>query len=140
MALALAVVAAAEAGRPLPPDAAVWLARGIGHHLEGGEPLERALSLDGAGGRRRARTLWRLQRRDAALRRAHALVAGASPWARSLALEAEVRRFAAIHWPRWRGLMAPPPGCSDLRAALWDAFAAGPPVPETARRLHTLCA
>jgi hypothetical protein len=54
------------------------------------------------------------------------------------ALAAEVRRFQAVLWPRWRDLEAPPAGASRLRSALFHAARSGVEVPESARQLHRI--
>lgn len=132
---AMALIQICEAIKPGPLHA--WFTAGIEAYLSGAT-LEAGLGLAGGAGRRTARTLYRRARRDEALRQAHALVPGASPWRRSLALVHEVGRFGAVLWPRWRDLAAPPAGASALRQALFTAFKHGNP-PASATGLHGIC-
>ena len=114
-----------------------WLSEGVKSWLAGAR-LEQALGLEGGQGRRTARSKYRRHLRDEALRCAHAMMPGASPWRRTLALVPEVRKFAAILWPRWRALDAPPLEASALRKALFAAFQNGEP-PASATGLHGIC-
>ena len=132
---AMALIQVCEGIKPGPLHA--WFTAGIESYLNG-TTLEVALGLTGGAGRRTARTLYRRAKRDAALRLAHGLMPGETPWRRSLALVPEVRRFATALWPRWRHLDAPPPQASALRAALFAAFKNGPP-PSSATGLHAVC-
>ena len=132
---ALALVAVIEA-LPAGPTRS-WFSAGVAAWLAG-SPLEIALGLAGGQGKRSARFLYLQYLRDDALRHAHALMAGSSPWAKTLELAHEVEQFRGRIWPRWRNLAAPPEGASELRAALWRAFRAGP-TPSSASRLHEIC-
>ena len=133
---AIALVAAAQQLPEGPTK--TWFAAGVASWLSGSSSLEQGLGLAGGQGRRTARTLFRLRQRDAALRQAHAMMPGATPWRRTLALVPEIRKFGTIIWPRWRHLDAPPPEASALRQALFAAFQNGEP-PASATGLHGIC-
>ncbi len=115
-----------------------WFHEGVKSWLAGACSLEQGLGLAGGRGKRCARTLYHHHLRDEALRRAHAMMPGASPWRRTLALVPEIRKFGTIIWPRWRHLDAPPPEASALRRALFAAFQNGEP-PNSATGLHYIC-
>ncbi len=132
---ALALVAVIEALPDGPTRS--WFSAGVAAWLAG-SPLEIALGLAGGQGRRSARFLYLQHSRDSALRTAHALMAGSSPWSKTLELAHEVEQFRGRIWPRWRNLPALPEGASELRAALWTAFRAGT-VPASPSRLHDIC-
>lgn len=114
-----------------------WFTARIASWLAG-SPLETALGLAGGQGRRTARTVYRRYLRDDALRQAHGMMPGKSPWARSFELSREVQKFEAIIWPRWRNLEGPPAGASELRTILWQVFRAGNP-PTSVSRIHDVC-
>ena len=133
----LSAAAAASAGLPLPPAAATWIVESASAYLAGGAALDVALGLAGGPGHRKPRTLWRLSERNRHLIEAHALFDG-SPWSRSVSLAAEIRRFEAIIYPRWRQLAEPPAGASALRSCLFHARCLAP-LPFSARALHDLC-
>jgi hypothetical protein len=80
----------------------------------------------------------RRRARDELLREAHGLMSG-TPWGRCVQLEAEISRFEAVLWPRWRDRDTPPEGCSMLRSLLFRARQCGP-LPATARQLRNIIA
>ncbi len=126
----------AQTGRPVPADVAAWFASAVARWLTEGEPLPSALGITGAPSDPSARLAYLRAVRDRHLCGAHGLVEGTTPWARSKALAAAIRRFEADAWPRLRHQDAPPPGCSELRRRLFLAFATGAPVPSSARQVH----
>ena len=77
----------------------------------------------------------RRRARDEFLREAHGLMSG-TPWGKCVALEAEIRKFETLVWPRWRR-ETPPEGCSALRRHLFEARRLGP-LPSTARHLWNI--
>ena len=78
----------------------------------------------------------RLKGRDELLREAHGLMDG-RPWGRCVQLAAEIHRFEALVWPRWRDRAAPPEPCSALRRYLFEARKLGP-LPTTPRQLRNI--
>ena len=76
--------------------------------------------------------------RDDYLRKAQALMSG-TPWGRCVQLEAEIHRFEALVWPKWRDRAAPPEPCSVLRRYLFEARRCGL-LPATARQLRNIVA
>lgn len=78
----------------------------------------------------------RLSARDERLREAHGLMSGTN-WGRCVQLAAEIHRFEALVWTRWRDRETPPEGCSRLRSLLFRARRCGP-LPGTARQLHNI--
>jgi hypothetical protein len=128
----LAVASAAASGRPLEGEAASWFAAGVRTYLREGEPLERCLGLAGTGWSAPTRFAYRERNRH--LRRAAELVRN------DMARLAEaVRRFEGQQWACWRDLPEPPARADALQRALFAAFAAGAPVPSSARQLHRIC-
>lgn len=114
-----------------------WFSTGVAAWLSG-SPLETALGLAGGQGRRTARTVYRRHLRDEALRQAHGMMPGKSPWARSFELSRECQKFQSVILPRWRNLEGPPAGASELRTILWRVFRAGNP-PTSVSRIHDVC-
>ena len=125
--------------RPPPRPIAASFAAAVEGWLEGPATLEQALGLGGAPGIAKARTRYRLRRRDAAIRRAYALMEERTPWRRSLSLANEIRKFQRAIWPAWRDRREPPSDASTLRRHLFEAHKFGP-VPPSARRLCEICA
>lgn len=124
--------------RPPPRPIAAAFVTAVNNWLQG-QALEQALGLGGAPGIAKARTRYRLRRRDAAIRRAYALMEERTPWRRSLALANEIRKFQRAIWPAWRDRREPPSDASTLRRHLFEAHKFGP-VPPSARRLCEICA
>jgi hypothetical protein len=124
-------LAALEAGHPLPPEAADWLAGGLRSYLEEGGRLERRLGIPEGQLRRELRDLY--------LREAGELVAinGAGPWERANRLAEQIQRFGSRTWPRVRALAHPPEHFGPIDTALFWAFTYREP-PATARQLFTL--
>ena len=121
-----------------PPHVVAWLEAGLDGYLAAGGTLDEHLGLKPENGKRTWRTRFLQLRRDGYLKKAHALCEG-SPWRRSCTLEAEVRRFESVLWPRLREDEKLPERLSDLRRFLFLAFKIGLPVPTSARQLHDLC-
>jgi hypothetical protein len=95
-----------------------WLQRAFSAWLRcaGQIPMERCLGIP-----QTSRHLWR-QQRDAALVRAHRLCPGNTPWKRSIEL-ARLLKDAQTHIkPTWRYGASPPPGASELHAAILEAM------------------
>ena len=78
----------------------------------------------------------RRRERDDYLREAYGLMSGA-PWGRCVQLAAEIHRFEALVWPRWRDRAAPPEPCSALRRHLFEARRLGQ-LPTSARQLRNI--
>jgi len=105
---------------------------------EGGSTLDQALNLvSGGPGKDSARTLYLRKQRDFHLRQAHQLCEG-SPWARSVTLAGEIRRYLGAIEPRWRDLDSPPPTASQLRTHLFFARKSGE-LPTSVRQVHLIC-
>lgn len=107
---------------------------------EGALPLERCLGVS-----RRARNDAAKGARNYWLVVAHGHCKGLRPWSKSVTLADELARFQTVIWPAWRDMIAPPPGSSELRGALFHALRAaekittdsnGLKLPNTARALH----
>lgn len=120
-------------------DVCTWLEKGFAaRYLARGDiPLERCLAL--------ASTPAKLARaeRDVHIFAAWCCDLAPSPWQRSVALKAEVKRFLMDIWPRWREDPAPPAGASELRRHLFLAKTACERAgirrfPETAEHLHNI--
>jgi hypothetical protein len=105
--------------------------------IEQGVPLEVALGLRGMPCQASARTTYRRAQQHRHLRAAHALCEGATPWARAVALAAEIQRFYRL-WPAYRDLTEPDPKMSQITRALFLARKLGE-LPETAQGLSNIC-
>ena len=79
----------------------------------------------------------RRRSRDEYLLPAVELMSVGTPWGRCVQLEAEIRRFETVLWPRLRDHQAPPEGCSALRSLLFRARRLGP-LPTTAKQLRNI--
>lgn len=122
----------------------VWHAwrEGTRKWLLRGEQIPLDQFLPGVAGMDRQR--FKIAERNMWLCRAHALCAGPTTWARSVALAKEVGDFDLRLWPAWRLLEEPPSMASELRRALFQAFKIasrldrprGNNVPNTAEALH----
>lgn len=127
------------ASRPARDAADDWLARGFQTWLRAGGaiPLERCLRLGATPA-----VICRA-RRNAAIRRAWALLPPGSDRARAERLATELRRFTTAVLPTWQEAGGAPAGASRLRQALAEAATADP---ELARRglsaeaIRKLCA
>lgn len=117
------LVAAEAIDRHADPETARWFARAIDRWLNHGFALEDSLGLASPGpGQRSARTRYVRQLRDHHLQAAYAEIdAGLGPCPRCERLAAEISRFMAIIWPRWRDLAEPPDDASNLRRHLFMA-------------------
>jgi hypothetical protein len=82
-------------------------------------------------------TRLRRRERDGFLLQALELMSAGTPGGRCVELEAEIRRFEAVLWPRWRDREMPPEGGSALRSCLFRARRLGP-LPTTARHLWNI--
>ena len=128
-------------GAALPTDLAGWLAAGIERFLG-----REARDLDGALGLIQAQggiPWWRedaIRRRDAALRRLHALTcptAGVTARARRIA--ELLRRYAGATWRIDREHAAMPPHyAGTTQEQLWRAFKSGAAMPLGERQLRTI--
>lgn len=125
-----------EEGGDLPTETALWLREGLRRYVDTPQTLDVALALS-RGPKRSARFRYRMALRDAALRRAAALVILPSDrnhlQARAEALAIEVQRFSRS-WPRLRKTGIDPQW-SQLRRQLFEAFSACPVVPTSPRHL-----
>ena len=102
---------------------AEWFACALDKWLHHGFALEDSLGLASPGpGQRTARTRYALQLRDHHLILAFAEIdQDLGPCPRCERLAAEITRFMAIIWPRWRDLAEPPDDTSNLRRHLFMA-------------------
>jgi hypothetical protein len=119
----LAELAAAERPGDLSPDCWRWLKGGCSGFLDG-QPLERALRLNGAFAQG-ARAGYRLERRNRHLRRAADLLDATRPGERARKLGDAIAKFETRVWPRWRTLDTPPAESSPLYAEIFQAMRAG---------------
>lgn len=134
----VALAAALEAQRPPAGSPAAIFVSGIHLWLSEGGTLDQALNLvSGGPGKDSARTLYLRKQRDFHLRQAHQLCEG-SPWARSVTLAGEIRRYLGAIEPRWRDLDSPPPTASQLRTHLFFARKSGE-LPTSVRQVHLIC-
>ena len=127
-------VADALAAGELPPaDDASWLGRALAGWLVADVPLDAALALPW-GWRRDARHA----RRDALLRELAAGYGGTAR-ARALALQAELRHYGSVGWPRDRSLTRLPDSTSLRRRQLHRLFSLDDSPPTSLRRLVEVC-
>lgn len=130
------LIAVADVLRPVAhrcPAVATFV-DGIDRWREGRAPdLDAAFGLEGAQGIRSGR--WRMWKSEQYrhLRRASELLAD-EPGSPSAALARQVGKFESDIWPRWRDLVEPPAGSSELRRELFAARKLGR-VPMSARQL-----
>lgn len=131
-------LARAASGDPEAASAAVGiLLRGIRAYFQcGGQvDLARCCGLPSPTARRK----FDLLNRDFWLCEAARQIEADTPWDRSVALGAELKKFMARIWPAWQGKGEPPPGASQLHACLFRAVAATPEkIPTTTRHLHRI--
>jgi hypothetical protein len=133
VALLLSLASSAARGEPAAPDVGDWIADATKRYLNGEGDLDGLLGLRGERGAWSAATRHAYRVRNAALRRAAELVRN------DMARLAEaVRRFEGQQWACWRDLPEPPARADALQRALFDAFAAGAPVPSSARQLRRI--
>lgn len=131
------LIAWLESDAILKAETAAWLRSGVKAYLESDYDLDRCLGLSGPSGKPKARTRYRLLRRNAHLQNAASLlilpIGRDHTIARAERLSVEVRRFARI-WPRVRQ-SDPDPSWSMLRLELYFAFRSCPVMPTSSRHL-----
>lgn len=131
-------LARAAAGDPEAATVAVGiLLRGVRAYFQSGGQIDlaRCCGLPSPTARRK----FDLLNRDYWLCEAARQIKAATPWDRSVALAAELRKFTARIWPAWQGNDAPPQGASQLHSCLFKAVATAPQkIPTTTRHLHRI--
>jgi hypothetical protein len=128
----LALGDALARGQAPGPVVAAWVIGAIKVYLNGGGPLDRALGLAGQGWK--GSTVHRYRERNGRLRAAATLL---NDDVHALALA--LRRFESAPWPRWRSMATPPESATPVQHQLFNVFAAGAPVPSSARQLRRIC-
>ncbi len=103
-----------------PKEIAQWFDAGISKWMNNGGTLEQALGLTCAPGKRSARGQYLKHKQRQHLREAWNTLEG-PPTPRARKLSEAIKVFETRYWPAWCDRDEPPPGASQLRAALFRA-------------------
>jgi len=120
----LRVRAALAEGRPIAANDAQWFVNGVDCYLskEVSAPLDQYLGLASTGkGKRRARTKYRLERRNELIRNAANVSCANNVIEQSYFLESELRKFRIV-WSIHKNAKKLPDHYSDLNHILFDMF------------------
>lgn len=134
-----AMMADMWSGRPINPLSRWWFERGVLRSIRRGEPLDAALSLNGAGKSCIQARLLMIRRNEylAAAAEAVALDDTVTQWQRCIRLADEATRFMRATWPTTKRLSGPPEDWPTFKKWLWFAACSDLGLPNSASGMRS---